>query len=72
MCVQDVMVVGEPSLMGGEFGEEDERLVSQYIIIIHTIITIVIPSNNNQQVDLPARELPVRPGWARAPWPAPR
>ncbi len=23
--MQDVMVVGEPSLMGGEFGEEDER-----------------------------------------------
>ena len=26
---QDVMVVGEPSLMGGEFGEEDERLISR-------------------------------------------
>ena len=23
------MVVGEPSLMGGEFGEEDERLISR-------------------------------------------
>ncbi|XP_065584527.1 LIM domain-binding protein 2-like isoform X2 [Artemia franciscana] len=26
---QDVMVVGEPSLMGGEFGEEDERLIAR-------------------------------------------
>ena len=26
---QDVMVVGEPSLMGGDFGEEDERLISR-------------------------------------------
>ena len=26
---KDVMVVGEPSLMGGEFGEEDERLISR-------------------------------------------
>ncbi|CAG5074364.1 Similar to LDB2: LIM domain-binding protein 2 (Gallus gallus) [Cotesia congregata] len=25
----DVMVVGEPSLMGGEFGEEDERLITR-------------------------------------------
>jgi len=25
---QDVMVVGEPSLMGGDFGEEDERLIT--------------------------------------------
>ncbi len=27
--LQDVMVVGEPSLMGGEFGEEDERLITR-------------------------------------------
>ena len=26
---QDVMVVGEPSLMGGDFGEEDERLITR-------------------------------------------
>lgn len=26
---KDVMVVGEPSLMGGEFGEEDERMISR-------------------------------------------
>ncbi|CAD6193097.1 unnamed protein product [Caenorhabditis auriculariae] len=26
---QDVMVVGEPSMMGGEFGEEDERTISR-------------------------------------------
>ncbi|XP_037950387.1 LIM domain-binding protein 2-like [Teleopsis dalmanni] len=26
---QDVMVVGEPTLMGGEFGEEDERLITR-------------------------------------------
>jgi LIM domain-binding protein 1 len=26
---QDVMVVGEPSLMGGEFGDEDERLITR-------------------------------------------
>lgn len=29
MCSQDVMVVGEPSLMGGEFGDEDERLITR-------------------------------------------
>ena len=27
--VQDVMIVGEPSLMGGDFGEEDERLITR-------------------------------------------
>ncbi|KAK2110347.1 LIM domain-binding protein 1 [Saguinus oedipus] len=27
--VPDVMVVGEPTLMGGEFGDEDERLITQ-------------------------------------------
>merc|ERR1719309_325008 len=27
--VPDVMVVGEPSLMGGEFGDEDERLITR-------------------------------------------
>ena len=27
--IQDVMVVGEPSLMGGEFGDEDERLITR-------------------------------------------
>ena len=26
---QDVMVVGEPSLMGGEFGDEDERRIKR-------------------------------------------
>jgi LIM interaction domain (LID) len=26
---QDVMVVGEPTLMGGEFGEKDERLIAR-------------------------------------------
>lgn len=26
---KDVMVVGEPSLMGGEFGDEDERLITR-------------------------------------------
>lgn len=29
VCFQDVMVVGEPSLMGGEFGDEDERLITR-------------------------------------------
>ncbi|CAD1480590.1 unnamed protein product, partial [Heterotrigona itama] len=28
-CVSDVMVVGEPSLMGGDFGEEDERVITR-------------------------------------------
>lgn len=27
--LQDVMVVGEPTLMGGEFGDEDERLITR-------------------------------------------
>ena len=27
--LQDVMIVGEPSLMGGDFGEEDERLITR-------------------------------------------
>lgn len=29
LYLQDVMVVGEPSLMGGEFGDEDERLITR-------------------------------------------
>ena len=29
LCFQDVMVVGEPTLMGGEFGDEDERLITR-------------------------------------------
>ncbi|XP_068688229.1 LIM domain-binding protein 2-like isoform X1 [Montipora capricornis] len=29
IATQDVMVVGEPSLMGGEFGDEDERLITR-------------------------------------------
>lgn len=29
LASQDVMVVGEPTLMGGEFGEEDERLITR-------------------------------------------
>ncbi|XP_054259276.1 LIM domain-binding protein 2 isoform X3 [Macrosteles quadrilineatus] len=29
LASQDVMVVGEPSLMGGEFGDEDERLITR-------------------------------------------
>lgn len=29
LASQDVMVVGEPSLMGGEFGEEDERIITR-------------------------------------------
>jgi len=27
--VKDVMVVGEPTLMGGEFGDKDERLIAR-------------------------------------------
>jgi len=26
---QDVMLVGEPTMMGGELGDEDERLISR-------------------------------------------
>lgn len=29
LASQDVMVVGEPSLMGGEFGDEDERFITR-------------------------------------------
>lgn len=29
MGYQDVMIVGEPSMMGGEYGEEDERTISR-------------------------------------------
>lgn len=29
LSLQDVMVVGEPTLMGGEFGDEDERLITR-------------------------------------------
>ncbi|XP_031415675.1 LIM domain-binding protein 2 isoform X4 [Clupea harengus] len=29
LATQDVMVVGEPTLMGGEFGDEDERLITR-------------------------------------------
>ena len=27
------MVVGEPSLMGGEFGDEDERLITRLVLV---------------------------------------
>lgn len=29
MMYQDVLVVGEPSMMGCEFGEDDERAISR-------------------------------------------
>ncbi|ENN80209.1 hypothetical protein YQE_03361, partial [Dendroctonus ponderosae] len=29
LFTKDVMVVGEPSLMGGEFGDEDERMITR-------------------------------------------
>ena len=29
LLVQDVMGVGEPTLMGGEFGDEDERVITR-------------------------------------------
>ena len=29
LASQDAMIVGEPSLMGGDFGEEDERLITR-------------------------------------------
>ena len=29
----DVMLVGEPTLMGGEFGAEDERIITRYCCI---------------------------------------
>uniref|UniRef100_A0A8C7HST9 LIM domain binding 1a n=1 Tax=Oncorhynchus kisutch TaxID=8019 RepID=A0A8C7HST9_ONCKI len=29
LSTQDVMMVGEPTLMGGEFGDEDERLITR-------------------------------------------
>ncbi|XP_055356026.1 LIM domain-binding protein 1-like isoform X2 [Paramacrobiotus metropolitanus] len=29
LASQDVMIVGEPTLMGGDFGDEDERLISR-------------------------------------------
>lgn len=29
LFLKDVMVVGEPTLMGGEFGDEDERLITR-------------------------------------------
>jgi len=29
LLFQDVMVVGEPTLMGGEFGDKDERLIAR-------------------------------------------
>lgn len=33
LASQDVMVVGEPSLMGGEFGDEDERLITRWVVL---------------------------------------
>ena len=33
LATQDVMVVGEPSLMGGEFGDEDERLITRLVLV---------------------------------------
>lgn len=41
------MVVGEPSLMGGEFGDEDERLITRLGIIKRGLLF-----NNNLLINL--------------------
>ena len=38
IATQDVMVVGEPSLMGGEFGDEDERLITRCVKMASIIL----------------------------------
>ena len=49
---QDVMVVGEPSLMGGEFGDEDERLITRL---------------ENAQTELPAPPAPEESSFTSSP-----
>ena len=41
----DVMLVGEPTLMGGEFGAEDERIITRYHCIIFNRILVGGPPN---------------------------
>ena len=38
LASQDVMVVGEPSLMGGEFGDEDERLITRWVVLAPILV----------------------------------
>lgn len=38
LASQDVMVVGEPSLMGGEFGDEDERLITRWVVLATILV----------------------------------
>lgn len=38
---QDVMVVGEPSLMGGEFGDEDERLITRLGRLFRSLVCVL-------------------------------
>ncbi len=50
------MVVGEPSLMGGEYGEEDERVISRMEN------TQYDPTNSLVGAPLPPSSLPGMPG----------
>ncbi|XP_048584666.1 LIM domain-binding protein 2 isoform X4 [Nematostella vectensis] len=63
LATQDVMVVGEPSLMGGEFGDEDERLITR-------LENTQFDSTNGVGEDAPFGSSPINssspsiPGWS--------
>ncbi|XP_062405329.1 LIM domain-binding protein 2-like isoform X4 [Sardina pilchardus] len=68
---QDVMVVGEPTLMGGEFGDEDERLITR-------LENTQYDSTNGLQDDAHFTHSPALPGnlpsngpWSAKPPPGP-
>ncbi|XP_062405326.1 LIM domain-binding protein 2-like isoform X1 [Sardina pilchardus] len=69
--VPDVMVVGEPTLMGGEFGDEDERLITR-------LENTQYDSTNGLQDDAHFTHSPALPGnlpsngpWSAKPPPGP-
>jgi len=48
-ATQDVMVVGEPSVMGGEFGDEDERVITR--LENNQYDSSAVPTNGLDDVD---------------------
>lgn len=60
--VSDVMVVGEPSLMGGEFGDEDERLITRLENSQYETAVVDSVDQNSQQQPTSAVPNPPQPG----------
>ncbi|KAG5855269.1 hypothetical protein ANANG_G00047310 [Anguilla anguilla] len=62
--VPDVMVVGEPTLMGGEFGDEDERLITR---LENTQFDAANGIDDEDSFNNSPRWAPTAPGTAKRP-----